>query len=187
MKKFKNIILCIAICIINLNIANAQNAGKYYKDDEIDKYLGTWEWQNGNEKFTLIITKQKLLFDLVDENFYEDYAVCWLSYTKNGQVIESSMDKLNTKVTTIRNAHNISGLVGTMMYNKYLSFGYYDKKLDKAGVVHLTMLPGKSNEATWELAAKIGGDAKLVFVSPGDPIDERDYTLPRKMTLKKIN
>ena len=179
--KINFLLICLFFCV---NIYGQ----KYHQDPELDKYLGTWEWQSGNEKFTLIITKQKLLFDLVDEIIYFDYAVCWHSYTKNGQIIESTMDKLNAKATVFRNAFDISGLVGNLMHNEYISFAYDDKKINKVGVVHLTMLPGKTNEATWQLAAKIGGDAMLVIVSPEDPpTPPIVYTLPKKMTLKKIN
>jgi hypothetical protein len=116
--------------------------------------VGTWEWNNGTEKFTLVISKQKLLFDLLDDEiYYRDYLVCWHTYIKNNHIIESMMDKANLKATTLRNAHDISRLTGSLSTNGYPRLIYEDIKLNKTGKAKLTMIPGKTDEATWELYA----------------------------------
>ena len=176
-------ILLISLLIFATFAANAQNAGDYIKDDEIDKFVGTWEWKSGNDYFRIIISKQKLEgpnFSTGDR-FHMDMAICWHIYVKNGITIDSSMDKANKTYTDAIEAIENCSLSGSA-HSQYLSILYRDKQKDKFGNAKLTMLPGKSDEAKWELR-----EWSVAILEPNKPLPIMGYTIPTDVIMKKIN
>ena len=64
--------------IVNLNLWNQlpDDTGKYYADldNNFDYFIGTWEYQNGNQTFQIILSKvtQEPYYDEVSPKFYAD-------------------------------------------------------------------------------------------------------------------
>ncbi|MCX8490933.1 MAG: hypothetical protein ORN54_07685 [Cyclobacteriaceae bacterium] len=63
--------------------------GEYRKDDNLDKFAGTWEGSKGNESLRITLKKEKIYVKGMD--FSMDVIIGWHSYTKNGKAIESSI------------------------------------------------------------------------------------------------
>ena len=56
-------IVLLCVCFSQTVTAQKITEGEYDRNDKIDNFVGTWEWQNGNEVFRIVITKQKLATD----------------------------------------------------------------------------------------------------------------------------
>ena len=178
---FKVFILTVILSSTSIAVMAQAESNTYEQNPEIDKFVGTWEWTSGNQKFQLVIDKQKL--DYSDEifiNYYIDEAVVWHSYTINGQVVSSSMGNVNTKFTNVNEAIKntvISG-EGTSSTNR-LNLMFNDKIKHKLGKVSIELLPGKTNEATWKLRG-IG----TIYLPQGETYDAT-WSLPLDMVLTK--
>ena len=91
-------------------------AGTYYKDldNDLNKFEGTWIWQNGNNSFQITLEKKEHI--PIDNNTkFSDEIIGEYRYTENGVEIINSLSRLNDS--------NISGydhyISGTIIMNKY--------------------------------------------------------------------
>ena len=180
-------ILLISILMFTVFAANAQNAGEYYKNNEIDKFVGTWEWKSGNDYFRIVISKQKL----EGTNFstgskhHRDMAIGWHIYVKNGVIIDSSMDNVNRTFVDALDAIRNSSLNGGGGTNsKYLLVSFSDKQKNKSGKATLTLVQGKSNEANWKLKEREG---IMIYDPATDPPYPQGWTVPTELVMKKIS
>ncbi len=104
---------------------NAQNI-----NHNIDKFVGTWIWANGNERLVLIFKKENILLPL-ERNVRADILYGFHQYAKNNTVLESSTQYLNTTYTAKKSTllggsfddHNkISGSIQHKTKNKSVKF-----------------------------------------------------------------
>lgn len=122
----KNIILTTIIAFITL-ACKAQTVGldakygglplgAYFKDlnNEMDKYVGTWQYINGNDTLTIVI--QKKIHVLSGLGYYEDLLIGEYRYISNGVVIVNTLPLLDN-TTLIGRDFNISG---KLPINRYL-------------------------------------------------------------------
>lgn len=80
--------------IVGLDAPSNTPEGAYYKDlnNELDRFVGTWKFTNGDKEFIITIQKKE---QLQIRNSYRDYLVGEYSYTKNGEEIVNTLPNLN--------------------------------------------------------------------------------------------
>lgn len=80
-------------------ITNAQNDypkdGDNIKDFDLDKFVGTWVWEKGNDRLVLIIKKENVLLP-IGQNIRADVLYGFHQYSKNGNVLENTLMYENT-------------------------------------------------------------------------------------------
>ncbi|MDR3246054.1 MAG: hypothetical protein LBT50_06430, partial [Prevotellaceae bacterium] len=182
MKSIK--LLLIAVCLLTATEVFSQN---YIQQPGLDKFVGTWEWTSGNEKFQLIITKQKVYMDIhgLKEYDYEDIPVAYHSYTKNGKVVSSSMNKMNITATTSSDISKVKKIKGHLMAPDYISLLFLDEgKNDKLGKIDFKLVQGKTDEATWHLFFRRAGE--FVTGVPGNQSVPEGYSMPTDVVMKKV-
>ena len=84
--------------------------GTYYKDinNDLDKFEGTWLWQDGNNSFTLVLEKKVQVHDDT-ANIYEDMIIGEYVYIVNNEELINSLNRLNDNSIT-GFSHYISGV-----------------------------------------------------------------------------
>ncbi|MFC7348995.1 DUF6705 family protein [Chryseobacterium zhengzhouense] len=107
---------------------NFLSSGQYYYKDVnnyLDKFIGTWEYTNGNEKFQIILTKI-IKYNLIDTelnyNFYEDGISVKYKKIVNGNVSFES-PTVNEPSFTRSNGTKLEGYMidyGRVTVNKQL-------------------------------------------------------------------
>ena len=113
--------LILFITIISLLSCKAQIAplykadpdlpeGTYYKDlnNDLNKFEGTWKWENGNNSFTIVLEKKLQVYDDTS-NFYEDMLIGEYKYVENGVEIVNSLARLQD-ITIIGFSHYLTGV-----------------------------------------------------------------------------
>ncbi|WP_417195246.1 DUF6705 family protein [Bizionia sp.] len=80
--------------IISLDDRNEFVNGAYYKDlnNELNKFVGTWVYTNGNTSLTVIFQKKVQVYN---DEWYEDLLIGEYSYTVNGREIVNTLLDLN--------------------------------------------------------------------------------------------
>lgn len=102
--------------------------GAYVKDqnNEMDKYIGTWQFTNGTDVLTIILQKKTHVFD---GEYYEDLLVGEYSFISNGIEIVNTLPLLND-TTIIGREHSISGNfpINRLLWAKCLECGLNEKR-----------------------------------------------------------
>lgn len=152
----------------------APKQGEHRQNPYLDKFVGTWEYDNGQHKFRIILTKQKVetAFRLSDDEatiYYEDYIIGWHEYIKNGEIVESSMDKANTVWDKWDDIYKNTTLQGfTTDYQSDILTIYFKDDEDAT----LEIAQDTPNKATWFLKRDTYKKASAV---------------PFLLSLKKVN
>ncbi|TXE17647.1 hypothetical protein ES692_08770 [Psychroserpens burtonensis] len=73
-------------------------------DNELNKFIGTWVFSDGNSSFTLVLQKQIQTFN---DDYYEDYMIGEYSYSINGLTVVNTIPLLNS--TNLNLQRNIGG------------------------------------------------------------------------------
>jgi hypothetical protein len=88
--------LLFVVIILKTSLVFSQEEGSYRHFPELNKYVGTWEWQSGDS--TLMITFEKTEFN-IKKMYYQahnasvDVLIGWHTFSIGGKVIQSSMSK----------------------------------------------------------------------------------------------
>lgn len=91
----KKLIFLILVCLLYLNcVAQFPNAGDNVKNDNVDKFIGTWLWHNGNDSLLFIFKKENVYVKGFD--IHMDVLIGFHKFVKNGVVIENSTEYINT-------------------------------------------------------------------------------------------
>ena len=180
MKQLALTLLCLFITNINLLFAQ-----QYKYAPEYDQFVGTWEWSSDGETFRIVITKHMLQHSFYTQE-YTEAIIGWHSYTKNGQVVESSMDKAKAQYTTWSDANQNSTLLGGVKMSDTKIWLYFDDiSMDKCDRVTLEMVEGKTDELQWKLRVR-GRVVASTPDSPPSPTNVRkQWTVPSDLVLKK--
>ena len=95
---------------LDTRIRNIQN-GSYVKDlnNEMNKFTGTWRFNDGTSSFTLIIQKQENVFN---GDYYRDYLVGEYAYTLNGIEVINTLSSLNTPLNQYNNIGGKNVVIG---------------------------------------------------------------------------
>ena len=142
--------------------------GMYLKDMDniLDRFAGTWKWQNGNSYFEIIFIKEEMVENTI---FYSDFIVGKYKYIENGVVKE---DNLTSAYTGMR--YPIIGSFEQSNHN-HLNIGFKDYINHKSGSGYFELIAGTSpQQAKWK--ARGSGGAK--FLEPGDSPSTPGFTLP---------
>ena len=95
----KKIIITIIIflCVITNCIAQdgLPNDGDNITNVNINKFIGTWYWSNGIESLKIVLNKENVLLPF-GKNIRADALYGFHIYTKNGIIVENSIDYINT-------------------------------------------------------------------------------------------
>ncbi|AZA60886.1 hypothetical protein EG340_07450 [Chryseobacterium indoltheticum] len=99
----KYILICLAILFTNLIFAQ-KNVGpiqeipcsSYTPKPQFDKFIGHWKWTSGNDSFEMILKKEKTFNIIASDHSCVDYIIGFHQYSKNGAIIESSLQHQNT-------------------------------------------------------------------------------------------
>ncbi len=150
---------------------NAQNI-----NHNIDKFVGTWIWANGNESLVLIFKKENILLPL-EGNIRADILYGFHQYAKNNTVLESSTQYSN----------------GSYLDKKSTLLGYSLENSNKleGGITHIS----KNNKnVTYEIEFIDPTHIKLVNLKnpegiqinfPGQPPYDSSISLPQNIILVK--
>ncbi len=82
--------------IVPLNSSILDNPeGTYFKDieNDLNKFEGTWKWEDGNDSFEMVLEKKEEVHDETD-NIYEDMVVGEYKYIENGVEIINTLPRL---------------------------------------------------------------------------------------------
>ena len=159
-------------------------AQEYRKKPFVDQFIGTWEWTSGGETFRIVISKHTLQRS-VNPQEYSDQIVGWHSYTKNGQLVESSTDKSKPIFLTWSDAHDNSTLIGGVKVSDTKIWLYFDDiSKNKDCKASLEMVAGKTDELRWTLEDKERMNVIINGVPSSPPVPE-GFTVPTNLILKK--
>lgn len=147
---------------------------------ELDKFVGTWQWNSGNDTVTLVLAKQTSNFP---NGTSREVLVGWHKYVKNGLVIESSFphigQSINDENIPLGNDLEITLYGFTKNPREIWFHRFWDLTLHKNCHVFFKLMPGSLTQATWKLTNPDGSTYQ------GPPGTYNQFTLPRNMVLTK--
>jgi len=170
LKKIFFITTIISICIS----VQAQNL-KYVPTPQLDKFVGTWVYNDNGKKVVIVLKKIKVDLKDISTEEMEGYH----SFTIDNKPIENSIENNVPSLTRgsnffnsdIKNLNQITILVA-------------DPAKKKSGLAKLTFPSGKSDELQWSLRDSREG---MILHKPNEPRYDRTFTLPTSMILKRGN
>lgn len=111
-RKMKSKVILIQILfMLVIMVANAQSPihplsiergsipdGAYIKDtnNDLDKFVGTWKYTQGNDEFTIVIQK---VIQQFNGDYYEDEVVGRFKYVQNGVVVADYLNSLDAQIS----------------------------------------------------------------------------------------
>lgn len=90
------IILFSMVLIHSKSYAQGLKDGDYFKNDKLDKFVGTWQWVSGDSSLTIILIKTQFYFkkeDSTNPDAKADIIIGWHEFSVKNVVIESSLSK----------------------------------------------------------------------------------------------
>ncbi|MEY8849929.1 DUF6705 family protein [Psychroserpens sp. XS_ASV72] len=92
--------------------------GAYYKDvdNDLDKFVGTWKWEDGNNSLTVTFIKEENMQSTIGNSSYDILAGEY-RYEENGQILANYLIRLNDSSITDPDSHYISG--NTILFNNH--------------------------------------------------------------------
>lgn len=152
------------------------NTGTYYKDvdNKFDKWVGTWQYENGNTLFKIVITK--IVKAYVPANTYDGRpGYCYLDMLIGGYYYkENGVIKTNhlTFTNKFRPPLDIPGSTTYVTPDEIkMNYDEIDKSPELNGhSVHFTLLPNSTTQAKWEF----------------DSTKKRAYSVPDNLILTKL-
>ena len=177
MKNITNIIWLLFIIMINITKAqNYPQPNTSKTDANLNKFVGTWIWQNGNNSFTLILKKENALMPF-PENYHEEHIIGFHKYVNNGVVIENFLTVSNTNFSDKKwtifssidnsNSNILSGSIFHATKDKSVQF-----EIEYIDATHIKLLSLKNRPG-------------LKVSAPGQPPFDWSITLPQNIILTK--
>lgn len=172
--------LTILLFISNTCMAQELNftLGVANPNPNLDKFVGTWKWQNGNKSFTIVLKKQNITLPPIDKNVTADIIYGFHQYNNGSEIIETSLNFQNTnfndKKSTIlggtryRNNQIIKGSIDHLSKNKSVNFEIEYINDTQIKLVSLENPPG------------------IKLVIDNQPDYDWEITLPQDIVLTKL-
>jgi len=145
-------------------------------DSNLNKFVGKWIWQNGNNNFTLILKKENALMPF-PENYHSDIIIGFHKFTNNGLIIEdfSMFNATNFAdkkwsifaITDYMNKNLLSGSISHKSKNKSVEF-----EIEYIDATHIKVISLKNSPG-------------LKVSVPGQPPFDWSITLPQNIILTK--
>lgn len=183
---FLNIILVLLHQLSFSQTFKDAKKGDYIRSSNIDKFIGTWEWKSGNDRFVVTFKKQKIK----SPQYSFDALLGWYQYIKDGETIYSYLAKVSDKDTYVTGSatrHDDATLVGiSNQDSEGILLNFYDEKRQKYAKAWIKMLPGKSNELVWQSKS---GTADMVTTDGQKPIVQGKKLIlrPKPSSLDTVN
>lgn len=153
---------------------NSTNNGTYFKDvdNRYAQWIGTWQYQNGNTIFKIVIEKVEGVYFPLNSGYFINPITCYVDlligtyyYKKNGVIISNHLTYLNPKITPL--SFYYPDLENTKMN---LMYREYEKSPNlTGGPAIFSLLPNSITQAKWEF----------------DPVKKRNYSIPDNIILTK--
>lgn len=89
--------------------------GDNITNNNLDKFVGTWNWSGNGKSFQLILKKENVLLPM-GNNIKADMLYGFHKYTQNNIVVENSTQYSNTSYTSKK--HTVSGMGDHNIPNK---------------------------------------------------------------------
>lgn len=179
MKKYTFLLISIVILTSNVNSQLFQE-NTTYTDNHLNKFEGTWMWSSAND--TVKLQLKKISLHILDvENSYWEFLLGCHSYTKNGILLESSMNKYDS-LSYYTYTNKIGSLRLFRLEDGDTSFvegTIKDISKHKGNQIDLTYLGGNPAQIRMQLSLK---GAKISL--PGKPYIP-GITLPTDIILTK--
>lgn len=191
------IILTQILFTLVIIVANAQNPilpitterhnildGAYIKDtnNDLDKFVGTWQYSQGNDEFTVEIQKIEMYTN--DQiNYFKDILVGKFKYIQNGVVIADYINSIDNQISgSILSFDNLN--------KAHLYLNDPQRKRINYNLELTYLRPGLQNpvaQLTWDLKiTQIGWCGALPNrPAPSDEECRKDNRLPLNLTLEK--
>ena len=171
----KRVFFILGISLLIMSSFDAKGEDDYFSFPELEKYVGTWQWQSKDSVFTIILTKVVVTVERRDDftpGFSLDALVGWHELSVGGEVIQSTMH-LQTEELDY-SAGSIKCL--------------WDKDYNRVRVTSFKdIIAGRSAGNGY---LEFNDDKNLVLnVTPLRNLFDRNapkYSLPRNVVLKKI-
>lgn len=166
----------------------------YFKDinNTYDKFLGTWEYNNGPHNFKAIITKHtKVKMSYRNHTQYRDIINCDYVYKYNGIVVYSVVQPYQI----INGKKIVSSINGHLIDNQNkLNLSYREPSTTvcervRDGDLSLTFLPNSSlPQLQWDRTDQLRREVPSSSQRcPSGQFDASAYKIPANMILNKIN
>lgn len=164
------------VCLCWIVQSNAQAPASFYKNENLNKFIGTWEWHSNKD--TLTLTCKKLT--VVNMSGKDIDIICvWHKFVKNGLIIENTLPFISASEPTIESQYFAEGTMkgGANKYPNDLSLHVLDKNKDKNGDLILSYQMNDSKETLlWKLR-----NEEAVHIGPFDA----SFTYPTDLVLEK--
>lgn len=145
-------------------------------DPYADKFIGTWQWQENNNIFRIILKKENVIVPFI-ENVRADWTIGFHKFIQNGVIIEDSTiyshtnfkDKKKTinAMTDSNNRNILNGLLQHISKNKSVKF-----EIEYIDSNHIRLKNLKNKEGV-----------KLRF--PGQPAFDWGISIPQGIILTR--
>lgn len=159
---------------------NAQNNypqdGDNMLNNNIDKFIGTWKWEDNGQVFRIVLKKENVKLP-VNMNLRGDVLYGWHEYTINGSVQESDMQYLNSPFINKKHSLFSMGSVDNPNHLK-LAIKHLSKNKSVSGVVEYI-------DSTHIKIVKIEDYPGLKVNLPGKPPFDWSISLPQNIILTK--
>lgn len=155
------------------------NNGSHYKDTEnrYQQWVGTWQYQNGNTIFKIVIQKIEGLYFPSNSGFFVNPINCYVDvlvgtyyYEVNGVVLSNHLTFSDPKYPPLTCAG--TGSYPDVLNNKlFINYREYEKAPNLTfGLVNFSLLPGSTTLASWAF----------------DSVKKRNYSVPDNVILTKL-
>ncbi len=179
------------ISLTNVNWLTVPD-GAYVKDTDgkLSAFVGTWQWTNGNDEFTVVFVKKEM-YNLENTNDYsEDKLLGSYRYIKNGVEVANNLNFTTSfDVNDISTFSNYADIITTNHSDfKGLQMQVYDKVKHKNlggsfELINPLTLPNgnfSATEARWKLREK-----EFISVNGEPALPEDGIGLPNDIILTK--
>ncbi len=170
---------CKAQTIYSLYDGDRNIQGAYYKDldNDLNNFVGTWEYINGTTSLTITLLKKEMQpFTSGDVNFYEDIIVGEYQYIENGMVKINTLPELLIPKDPYEYNITGNGLIGPEI-NMQLFTQFTDPHRDIAGMEAAMYFQHVDENGIEKLSVKFIMTAAYDLVNGQSP-QYINYTLP---------
>lgn len=91
---------------------------------ELNKFVGTWKWQENNKSFTIVLKKQNITLPPLSRNVKADIIYGYHQFIDNGLIIENSLDNISSTYNDMY--FSISGGMGILGTNNTLKGNFFN-------------------------------------------------------------
>lgn len=165
--------LCILTYLsINSFSQNQIKNGDYIKNDNINKFVGSWQWISGDTSFIIVLEKEKKTLKSDKATINTDAIKGWHKYLINGKVIENTVSS---------DTESITGMIAQDGNESKLTIFFNDITKSKSGRATLEFLPGKKDKAQWILKGTPG--VKILDVGQ---VPDYTFTVPTNVMMERV-